>query len=514
MAYIPSECTIEQYRNAVYNAEAKHKCYLSFNGVEYQNVDDTLSKIVIKSNLINTTDKVFMLSNLISKSIEITIHDIDVSDIQDPIELKIGTYINETIGYVYVPIGIFNIQETPTTSNGITTIKARDNAVKLDVNYNAKPIIEANNGSVTKKQILDNICSLLNITNGVTSFRGQNELVGIYDNSIKARTYVSYFAEQAGCLVYIDRQGKLQFKKLSDLYTWNLPIDDVSKYTNDTTYKISKVIYESGDIKYENTTEQPTNDILYLNGANPYITSKTIVEEIYELVKDFTIQSFNVEKIYGNACIDQFDLISVKNYNNISYITLGQNTLTYNGKLMQTFDTQISKEKKNTNITINSEATYRKGVKSEIDNVKATFTRTVEDIDDLKEQYSKVLQTANNLELSFKDLNKKVDSNNTKVDTLGGTVTSMTFNFNTKGLAIGTENDENNSLLDNRGIRVYNYTKLSAIFNNKGSGIDKLIVTGTAQLGYLRFVKSTKDNGKVTKIFHLNKLIEDLHDLE
>ena len=514
MAYIPSECTIEQYNNAIYNADAKHKCYLSFNNVEYQNVDDILSKIVIKSNLINTSDKIFMLSNLISKSIEITIHDIDVSKIQDPIELKIGTYINDTIGYVYVPIGIFNIQETPTTSNGITTIKARDNAVKFDVNYNAKAIIETNNGSATKKQILDNICSLLNVPSGVTSFRGQNELISIYDNSIKARTYVSYFAEQSGCIAYIDREGKLQFSKINNLHTWNLSIADVSIFISDTTYKISKVIYESGDIKFENTTEQPTDDILYLNSANPYISSNTIVEEIYELVKNFTIQSFTIEKIYGNPCIDQFDLIAVKDYDNNIYTTLGQNTLTYNGKLMQNFVTQISKEKKNTNVTINSEASYRKGVKTEIDNIKASFTRIVEDTDDLKEQYSKVVQTANDLELSFKDLNKKVDDNDLKVDTLGGTVTNMTFNFSTKGLAVGTENDENNSLFDNRGIRVYNYTKLSAIFNNKGSGIDKLIVTGTAQLGYLRFVKSNKENDKVTKIFHLNKLIEDLHDLE
>ena len=72
----------------------------------------------------------------------------------------------------------------------------------------------------------------------------------------------------------------------------------------------------------------------------------------------------------------------------------------------------------------------------------------------------------------------------------------------------------NNSLLDNKGIKVYNYEKLNAIFNNKGSGIEKLIVTGTAQIGYLKFIKSTKNGKKGTKVFHLKEFIEELEDLE
>lgn len=90
----------------------------------------------------------------------------------------------------------------------------------------------------------------------------------------------------------------------------------------------------------------------------------------------------------------------------------------------------------------------------------------------------------------------------------------MNFNFSTKGLSIGTSEDSNNSLFNNTGIKIYNYQTLNAIFNNKGSGVDKLIVTGTAQMGCLKIMKSTRNNENVTKIFHLNKLIENLTDLE
>lgn len=127
---------------------------------------------------------------------------------------------------------------------------------------------------------------------------------------------------------------------------------------------------------------------------------------------------------------------------------------------------------------------------------------------------STIERSNNDLNVRFTTQQEVFDELNNKVVGMEGTLADMSFNFSTKGLAIGSSLDSNNSLLDNTGIRVYNYNKLNAIFNNKGSGIDKLIVTGTAQIGYLKFVKSTKNNEPVTKIFVLKSLIEDLEDLE
>lgn len=125
-----------------------------------------------------------------------------------------------------------------------------------------------------------------------------------------------------------------------------------------------------------------------------------------------------------------------------------------------------------------------------------------------------VIKNSNdNLNIEFIKQQQTYDTLEGKVVGIEGKLDDMTFNFSTKGLSVGTSLDPNNSLLDNTGIKVYNYNKLNAIFNNKGSGIDKLIVTGQAQLGYLRFNKSTKNNKPVTKIFHLKSLIEDLEDL-
>ena len=160
-------------------------------------------------------------------------------------------------------------------------------------------------------------------------------------------------------------------------------------------------------------------------------------------------------------------------------------------------------------------------IRDDVDSLSSTMTNTTElvneqgeKIGDLQVQQSQFTQTVNDFDISIKNVQKSLETANGTIQTLEGTITDMSFNFSTKGLSVGTSTDANNSLLDNTGIRVYNYEKLNAIFNNKGSGIDKLIVTGTAQIGYLKFVKSTKNGKKVTKIYHLKELIEDLEDLE
>ena len=160
-------------------------------------------------------------------------------------------------------------------------------------------------------------------------------------------------------------------------------------------------------------------------------------------------------------------------------------------------------------------------IRNDVDSLTNTMTNTTElineqgeKIGDLQVQQSQVTQTANDFDISIKNVQKSLETANGTIQTLEGTITDMSFNFSTKGLSVGTSEDSNNSLFDNTGIRVYNYEKLNAIFNNKGSGIDKLIVTGTAQIGYLKFAKSTKNGKKATKIFHLNNLVEDLEDVE
>lgn len=134
------------------------------------------------------------------------------------------------------------------------------------------------------------------------------------------------------------------------------------------------------------------------------------------------------------------------------------------------------------------------------DQLEAKYGANIADVSLLQQQMSELKQTVADYNISF--------------STLVGTITEMSYNFNTDRLQIAKSDSKINSELSNTGIKIYNYSTLSAIFTDKGSGIDKLIVTGTAQIGYLKFVKNYKNGAKCTTIHVLDQLIEDLTDLE
>ena len=155
-----------------------------------------------------------------------------------------------------------------------------------------------------------------------------------------------------------------------------------------------------------------------------------------------------------------------------------------------------------------------RNVQIDINKQNGTITSIAKKTDEISENVTQVTQTVNGYDISIKEVQRSLETVNGTIQTMEGIIKDMKFNFSTNGLSICTSQDPINALFNNTGVKVYNYQKLTAIFNNKGSGMDKLIVTGTAQIGYLKFVKSAKNNKPVTKIFHLKELIEDLEDLE
>lgn len=261
--------TSEKYKSVIYSGDCRHKLKLLFNGVELADADVYCESLKVTSRILPNGSTRFSLDNFVAKEAELVLHDIDTTIIQSPVNISIGTLVDGT--YEYVPIGLFVVQDLPTTDKNKTTIKLRDYAVKFDFGYNAKPLIDENGGSVTKLQILQDICNKAGVETTVTDFLGSGDAVGIYDNSITARTYISYLAEQAGAIATIDRSGKLIFVQLKDLETVEIPLEIVEKYEDGEKYEISRVVYEDAIRKFEYGDE--SKDTLFINTANPYITN-------------------------------------------------------------------------------------------------------------------------------------------------------------------------------------------------------------------------------------------------
>ena len=119
-----------------------------------------------------------------------------------------------------------------------------------------------------------------------------------------------------------------------------------------------------------------------------------------------------------------------------------------------------------------------------------------------------------NLNANLSNTNDELNQVKNNLSTANGTINEMKYTFTTDELKIQSTNDPINSALDNQGIRVYNYTTLKSVLNDKGSGFDDLIVTNTAQIAYLKFVKATDEEGEpVTDIHHLVSNIQTVEDL-
>lgn len=314
MAYTNfTNCTKEQYESIIYSEEDKNRIRIWFNNVELLDADEYCESFSGTNRILpDDGNKIFTLDNFVAKNYTLILRDLpEGTIISDQVKVSIGTLVNENNNtYEDVPIGIFNIQDTPINDKGRVTIKLRDNRVKFDFNYNAQPLIESLGGTATKKQILEDICNQAGVTNNVSTFDGEDDEIGIYDNTITATTYVSYIFEQAGLMPFINREGQLDKINLNDLKVWRIPLSIVEKYEKGTPFKIERVVYESGIIKYESSNDESL-DTLYLNSANPYINDKQQIDNIYNLLVGFSADSVKSGRILGNPAIDPFDMILI-----------------------------------------------------------------------------------------------------------------------------------------------------------------------------------------------------------
>lgn len=402
MAYTNfTNCTAQQYKEAIYNGESSNRIRIWFNNVELQDADEYCISLEGTNRIFpNDGAKRISLDNFVSREYTLTLRDLpeDAPTITDQVRISIGTLVDsENNTWEDVPIGIFNIQDKPETDQNKITIKLRDNRVRFDFGYNAKPLMDLNDGTATYIQILNDICTQAGVTSDVSSFAGQSIAVGIYDNTITATTYVSYIAEQAGAIPIITREGHLDFIYLNDLDTWKIPLDIVEKYEIGKEFQIKRVVYESGTIKFQ-TSNDDTLETLYLDANNMYISTQSQVDSVFDLLEDVTIGSGITGKIIGNPAIDSWDLISLYGYyeedeegnstfiddeNTIVFTTIANNTYKYTGVNINTFETLIGEEERKENVTITGEGVFRKWAKSEINNVNGTITNIAGDIQDI-----------------------------------------------------------------------------------------------------------------------------------
>lgn len=410
MAYIP---TNQEYYDVIYTGDARHRIRVIFNETELEDADRHCEIFTAKCRIFpDDGSKRFSLDNFVATEAELILHDIDTSIIENQVQILIGTLIDEENSiYEDVPIGIFNIQDNPETDKNKVTISLLDNASKFDFGYSAKPLIDANDGIATKMQILQDICDQANVVCNVDSFLGDSDEVGIYDSTITGRVYVSYIAEQAGCIATINRDGELIFINVNNLTTKKIPLHIVEKYEIGDKYKIERIAYEDAIRKFE-TSDDQTLDTLYINSGNPYISDQSQIDSMFTLLENFEIDSLSTGTVLGDLTIDKYDIIEVYGYydENNQFVdddtvivarTIATYDLKYNGKVLFQYDTQIGKEERNENVSLIGDANFRKYAKTNIDNINNNIEIIIGEQDEQSDRITDVEFSIDNIKNLF-----------------------------------------------------------------------------------------------------------------
>ena len=464
---------LTDYERTVYSGGAENKILIVINDDNFFTYgDDKCEKLTVKTRFLpENNNGVFALNNFVSKEATLIMHDVyQISQLMqlpnNTVDITISTKVNGT--WEDVKIGKFNISSIEVTDKNKCTLKLRDNSVKFDFNYNAKEVIDQNGGVATLLQIFQDIITKSGVPTEIEHFDNDDMAISIYDNTITARKYINYMAEQAGLIPIINRNGYLEFVQISVPQSFSecicIPLSIVEKYELGNSYAISKVVFQDGSRDFESGDDLANK--LYIDASNPYIISQDQIDNIKDKMYGFQMISTKTGKILGNPKINPNDYVLIYDDENGGTITAfpANYTLTYTGVMTMTFDVDVKATKMQENITTVGESVFRRWVKTEINNEKNEITFQAGRIDTIDTNVSNLNgevasqnQIINSVEQRITETENRVTVISTNIDEETGQIQSVQNTigkFDKDGLSIEKSGSATKSLLDEAGLEI------------------------------------------------------------
>lgn len=390
--------TSDNYKKLVYADKTKHvlNIYIEGNKVNSDHILD----FKMSHNLFSNDE--FILGNVTAKTIEFKIYKDSLPTIYN------NFYVETGIDSEIIPIGYFLLEEIQKDDDGkIITIKAIDYMIKFEFNYDGSKL----NYPCTIETVLKDICLNAKVDYGSSSFLKMDQEIAVYDNTVSARDYLSYIAEQAGGFAYIGRDGKLYIKQIGRDES-SLNIELFQDFTWGNRFKVSRVRYEDGIQLFEQGNTE--NNTVWINQDNMYIVNQEQIDKIYDRLKDLEICSFEGTSIIDPA-LDIGDILII-NGKKVIY----QGDLEYLGKFKADIKSKIqSKQKEETTTRVPAQKTINRRVQSQIDQEKAIITQLAQETTEHEEKLTKVEQDVEGIKQNVGDIinYKREDNNVTEVQT-------------------------------------------------------------------------------------------------
>lgn len=192
----------------------------------------------------------------------------------------------------------------------------------------------------------------------------------MYDNTVSARTYLSYIAEQAGGIAVIGRDGKLYIKTIGESsVTLSLKLFKTFKWGE--KFKITRVRYDDGIQLFEKG--DTTGNTVYISQDNMYIVDQEQIDNIYNALKDLEFYSFEGESIIDPA-LDTGDIIVIDGKN-----VIYQGSMQFSGRWIASIESKIQcKSKEETTTRTPSQKIINRRVQSSINQIDGKIIQLAE----------------------------------------------------------------------------------------------------------------------------------------
>lgn len=322
-----------------------------------------------------------------------------------------------------IPIGIYNVDDYTDNDDNTITIKALDNMIKFEFNYDGRELISK--GEATLLEVAQDICKKAGVELNSTSFLNSDKKVAVCDNTVTARKYISYIAESAGGFACIDRKGKLCFRKFYQDET-EIPLEIFGEYKWGEEFKISKVSYEDGIRSFKFGDDTRNN--LWINQENMYIVDEDQVQKIYNEIKDLTSNTFEGKTVIDPA-IDLGDKIVIDGKN-----VIYQGEMSLEGSFIAQISSKIQiKQKEETTVKKESQKVVNRKVQSRIDQAEGKITQLIQETSDVAEKANRIDSTVEGTTQTISSLNASLEGVLGTINELKTTIEGLKNTLKTQG---------------------------------------------------------------------------------